>query len=279
MRRANALLVGSVMAGFAIAAAPPAPRTLAKDTHLRAFAFCPDGHQLAGREEGKGLLIDWPSGEAHRPEGGVVLPPCAAPSLGYSPDGKWWAMPEGSAVVVRDGATGTAAQRLHAHLGTVYRALFSPDGRYLASAGADNDIHVWDAHTWAMVKTIDSMTYTPFALSWSPDSRVLFAGGSSRNVMAWNSSTWTLTRASTPQRLAINALAVSPDGRTVAAGSFDPDVSGRPANVLILDAVTLSQRSATVTASRVVSLAFSPDGRSLVGLVGDQPGLTVWPVE
>jgi WD40 repeat protein len=156
--------------------------------------------------------------------------------------------------------------------------MFSPDGRLLASSGDDNEVHIWDAATWAPVKTIDTMTYTSFALAWSPDSRVLYTGGSSRNVTAWNTSTWTAIQSSVVQRFVIGDLAVSPNGRSVAAGTWDQDASGRPAAVLILDASTLAERLSIPTAGPA-QIAFSPDGKSLVGLIGGQAGLTVWPME
>jgi len=277
------LLAGAAISLVAVAATP-APRTIAPGTHLSTFAFCPDGRTLAGPEGPSGWLISWPGGDARRPEAGTDTsrPPCAAASFGYSADGKWWVISDGDdsgALVVRDGATGAETKRFPAHLGSVVGVRFSPDGRFLATSGDDNDVHIWDAKTWAPVKTIDSITFTSFALAWSPDGRVLYTGGSSRNVTAWSTSSWTSIRSSAAQRFVIGNLAVSPDGRTVAAACWDPDASGRPAAVQVLAADTLAERMSIPTPGPAHPIAFSPDGKSLVGLIRGQAGLTVWPME
>jgi WD40 repeat protein len=277
----HALLAGAAMAVVAIGAGPSS-RIVAPETHLSSFAFCPDGKTLVGPEGNSGWTIAWPTGEARRlaPDADRTRPPCAAVAYGYSPDGKWWATPggESGAVILRDAAH-TDTKRLAAHLGSVVAMQFSPDGKYLATSGDDNDVHIWDAKTWMPVKTIDSMSFTSFALAWSPDSRVLYTGGSSRNVTAWDASTWTATRSSAVQRFVIGDLSASADGRWVAAGTWDQDASGRPSAVLVLDTATLAEHVAIATSGPASPIAFSPDGKSLVGLVRGQAGLTVWPME
>jgi hypothetical protein len=49
--------------------------------------------------------------------------------------------------------------------------------------------------------------------------------------------------------------------------------------VRVLAADTLAERLSIPTPSPADPIAFAPDGKSLVGLIRGQAGLTVWPME
>src|SRR5262245_29480507 len=120
-------LLAMVALPLMAAGATPTSRILAPETHLRSFAFCPDGKTLVGPEDRSGWTIAWPSGDARRAAADMdpSRPPCAAVAYGYSPDGKWWATPGGDsgAVLVRDAAH-TQTKRLPGHVGSVTAVRF-----------------------------------------------------------------------------------------------------------------------------------------------------------
>jgi WD40 repeat protein len=277
-----AIAVPVLTAGLAAgAAAPGPPRVLAAAATLRGFGFCPDGRTIAGQAE-TAFRIEWPSGRATPWETDATragMPPCEAPAFGYSPDGRWRVTTSGGTLTVHDRSSGTSVRTVDAHLGDVTAAAFSPDGAWLASAGEDDDVNLWRTGAWTKEATISEMTHAPFALVWAPDGKTLYAAGASRTVTAWRAGTWTRLRESAPEPFALAALAISPDGTTVASGGVDPTGFGHPGAMATFDAATLQKRTTLATPSGLVGIAFSPDGRAVVGLVLGRPGLLAWSLE
>jgi len=128
------------------------------------------------------------------------------------------------------------------HKSLIRDVVFTPDGKYLVSAGDDKVIRVWDIKTGKTVRTL----------------RGQIGAGSEGKVFA---------------------MALSPDGQWLAVGGWmHPECAGRCGDIRLYDfasgqLVTLLKGHTNV----VFSLAFSPDNRYLVSGSYDNNAI-VWEI-
>jgi WD40 repeat protein/serine/threonine protein kinase len=160
----------------------------------------------------------------------------------------------------------------------VFRAMFSPDGRLLASLGRGNAVQLWDATTLAPTVKLEfgeALAVVPFIsfglpIAFSSDGRILAIAYQDDALRLWDTATGKLLGACLGHKQAVRALAFAPDGKTLASSSEDSTVKFW--NVASQqELLTIRQLGATLS-----GLMFSPDGRMLVGGSGvfsDQGGL------
>jgi WD40 repeat protein/tRNA A-37 threonylcarbamoyl transferase component Bud32 len=199
-------------------------------------------------------------------------------SVALSPDreGRWVASAgEDGTVTVRNSQTGDVLRRLPAHPDVAYAVAFHPDGKHLASAGADRKVKVWD---WPAGKEVfrrdcaaDNEYGTAYTVAFSPDGRWL-AAGQDGAVHVWDWKTGEARHTLGGHAKKGISVAFSPDGRRLASGSWhgkvmiwDLEKGGPPLH-------TFSDHVAPVAA-----LAFSPDGRCLASASFDRR-LILWDV-
>jgi WD40 repeat protein len=154
--------------------------------------------------------------------------------------------------------TGGVAPRLTiaAHTGAVYSVDFSPDGKELASGGADQIIRVWRVADGESIRTIASQSGYLNDVAFSPNGAWLAAGDAS-GLIVWRVRDWTVHFRKVIGLSGVNGVAFSDDGRFLAASA-----SGDSTVRIFRTADSSFVRSFKGLAW---SLAFAPDGRTIVG--------------
>ncbi|MCS7263569.1 MAG: WD40 repeat domain-containing protein [Armatimonadetes bacterium] len=104
----------------------------------------------------------------------------------------------------------------------------SRDGRYLASAGWDGTVRIWDMTNFKQIRKLESPK-TPLgriatriynACAISPDSRYVAAGGFGNRVDIWELASGRLVVSLRTDNI-VETVAFSPDGRILVAGGWD----------------------------------------------------------
>ena len=264
------------------------------DSQVYALAFAPDGQMLATsqwhddrsriHENGKTVYLFeyrgdvrlWDTATGKLRATFQHTPSRAVSRMAMSPDGtmvaavECWAESGGrqqkSEVSVWDVATARVRATITANCQVVG---FSPDGKLLVTAG--KSVELWDAASGKAVAMLPmgEGPLTVTSVAFSPDGRTL-AGGN-REVRLWDVTARSLKHVLSLGKRRVDAVAFSPDGRTLAAAvnevpnrsAFEPEDHGQP-QIILWDAANARQR-ATLNAppGYLVSLAFSPDGRTL----------------
>lgn len=202
-------------------------------------------------------------------------------AVAFSPDGRYLATAGGDRTArVWEVFTGREITRVrHGRelysggpiFGEVNAVAFSPDGRYLASAGDDRVAYVCEALSG---KKVASMTHEGGyvgAVIFSPDGSYLATASGDRTARVWK-----VTSGEEVVRLThdgiVKAVAFSPDGRYLATASDDGtaqvwDTNRREiiAHIALGEAVNDSEKQA------LKAIAFSSDGRYLA--VGGKKGV------
>jgi hypothetical protein len=119
------------------------------------------------------------------------------------------------------GAAGFERGLLRGHQGTVECLAVSPDGKLLASGGADWKVRLWELSSGALLQTFTGHAGAVLCLLFSGDGGVLLSGGEDCTVRLWKLPDGKRGRTLRGCTGAVTALALTPDGKTVVSLSHD----------------------------------------------------------
>lgn len=90
-------------------------------------------------------------------------------------------------VLLWEAATGGERCRLR-RTSLPFAAAFAPDGRTIATAGADGDVILWEEATGTVRRRLAGHLGGVLALAYSPDGKVLVSGGMDTTVLFWDAA-------------------------------------------------------------------------------------------
>ncbi|MFE2234377.1 TIR domain-containing protein [Streptomyces sp. NPDC059442] len=263
-------------------------------------AFSPDGRTIAATGGGEVQL--WDAG-SRTPKGKAFAADSSwGGSVAFSPDGRTLASASGDAVQLWDpGSRTPKGERLSSGSAHVESLAFSPDGAAIAAGYGDGSVQLWDVlRRRPLGEPFIGHSTQVWAVAFSPDGSALASASDDTTVRLWDIRTQ--RQAGPPIGIGDEyGTALSPNGRTLAVLGSDHKVrfwnvatrrqTGAPltdVDVALRATVAFSADNATlavasnelrlwnVAARRpigqvslgtddVMSLAFSPDGKTLAG--------------
>jgi serine/threonine protein kinase len=165
------------------------------------FGLFPDDREVSGSHR------SWPSakttptapGQASNQEA-ASTPPAANPP------------PNGGQSVVD---TASASLTLQGHTDAVLCASYSPDGRMIVTASADNTAIVWDAQSGQRLQVLKDHTDWVRSARFSPDGQYIVTVSDDRTAIIWNARSGQRLIKLQGHRNWVRSASYSPDGRRI----------------------------------------------------------------
>jgi len=115
----------------------------------------------------------------------------------------------------------TAPKLLAGHAKSVTAVAVSPTGKLLATGSADNSVRLWNMTNGAAVRTLSGHTAAITGLSWSADETRLASSSADKTARLWNVADGKQLAQFAGHTAAVNDVALSPNGATLVTAAAD----------------------------------------------------------
>jgi WD40 repeat protein len=155
---------------------------------------------------------------------------------------------------------------------SLYDIDWSPTGTWLASAGSDLLVTIWDSAGKRQPMLLDGHRLIVNGVAWSPDGRLLASCGWDNAIRVWDATTGAgvqILRDPDHVDTLFYCVAWSPDGQSLASASLE--------GVHMWEVTTGNRRwvGRTDTPFRIRQVKWSPDGTRLVS-GGEDGSVYLW---
>src|SRR5262249_41915830 len=123
----------------------------------------------------------------------------------------------------------------------IWGVSFSPDGRWIATAGTDKNVRIWDVETDQQIAAFPHESSVVRAV-FSPDGRRLLTMTIGRTAQIWDVETRQPVAALSGHERPLKSVAFAPDGRSVVTASSDKTARIWPAFRMAQELVDESKR-------------------------------------
>jgi WD40 repeat protein len=200
-----------------------------------------------------------------------------ARTMAYSPDGKTIAAADFGRIMLFDAESGAEQRGMqgNAIMDRVQTLAFSPDGQTLVTAGEKGRLALWDVARRGVKGEVKGHTQPLTSVAVSPDGKYIATTCEDGSAFLWDRATsktiHLLRNQKVPGVAVIWCAAFSPDSRLVALSHQRDGISIWDVNTGQLERHIKEKNS-----DRIVSVAFSPDGKHLASESIDQPYASLW---
>jgi WD40 repeat protein len=191
------------------------------------LAFSPDGAQLAaGGFFGEGQALVWETGTGRLLHTLTNIPGRSG-RLRFSPRQTWLAIrldeawTWGLSVGLWKPPQAAPERILSKPRHRILDLAFSPDERYLATAGEDASVCIWEVATGARLCDLTGQLTVFTSVAWSPRGNRLLGGGDDGTITIWDTATHQQVGRLRGDPQPIRGLAFLPDGQSLVSVSLE----------------------------------------------------------
>ncbi|MBV9232303.1 MAG: serine/threonine protein kinase [Chloroflexi bacterium] len=219
---------------------------------------------LAGAGIAAGMLGKLPSLHVPMPNLSFSTTPTPRPTPTPSPASRPSPAPTPTVPV-----QGTTLYTYHGHHDIIEAAVWSPDGKRIASASKDRTVQVWDAADGGNVFIYTGHSDIVDAVAWSPDGKRIASASLDKTVRVWDATDGGNVFIYTGHTNKVATAIWSPDGKRIASGGNDRTIQvwSSVSGALAFQCIGHSDK--------VWALAWSPDGTRIASASADKT-VKVW---
>lgn len=164
---------------------------------VKSASFSPDGKRIVSAAPSD-VIIVW-NAETGKELLRIKEHAYKVNSVQFSPNGKWIVSATGEedkddifklsfdySINIWDAETGDLLKELRGHSYLVNSAVFSPNGKIIASASSDKTIRVWDVTAGCLLKVLKGHTDEVQSVVFSPDGTKIISGSVDHTIRIWD---------------------------------------------------------------------------------------------